>query len=206
MPSFSSAGEDMMLRHVFTPRHRGFFVDVGAWQPCQANNTYRLYLQGWRGINIDARPGSMAEFSQVRPSDINVETAIGTDEGEAEYYHVRDASSRNSLDLDFASGGGNGIDGSEKVEVRRLDRVLDEHLPPGQAIDLLNVDVEGRDLDVLESNDWCRYRPTAVIVEDSPDGGTRAFLFERGYALVGFTPIVPGEISSYLLLDSSAPR
>lgn len=195
-----------MLRHVFTPRHRGFFVDVGAWHPSQASNTYRLYLQGWRGINIDARPGSMAEFMRMRPDDINVETGVGTDEGEATYYHVRGASSRNSLDRAFASGGTNEIDESQTVKVRRLDHVLDEHLPAGQRIDLLNVDVEGRDLDVLESNDWHRYRPAAVIVEDSPDGGTREFLVEHGYALVGFTPIVPGEISSYLLLDSGGPR
>ena len=33
------------------------------------------------------------------------------------------------------------------------------------AIDFLTVDVEGFDLDVLQSNDWQLYRPSVVLVE-----------------------------------------
>ena len=32
-------------------------------------------------------------------------------------------------------------------------------LAAGQSIDFMNVDVEGHDLEVLESNDWQRFRP-----------------------------------------------
>ena len=35
----------------------------------------------------------------------------------------------------------------------------------GRAIDILNVDVEGHDLSVLQSNDWNKYRPKVVLVE-----------------------------------------
>jgi len=42
------------------------------------------------------------------------------------------------------------------LKTRRLDELLDEFLPRGQEIDLLSVDVEGMDLDVLESDDWTR--------------------------------------------------
>lgn len=34
-----------------------------------------------------------------------------------------------------------------------------------QKIDFLSVDVEGRDLDVLQSNDWEIFRPNIVLVE-----------------------------------------
>ena len=43
-------------------------------------------------------------------------------------------------------------------------KILDTHLK-NHNIDVLNVDVEGMDLDVLNSNDWSKYRPKFVIVE-----------------------------------------
>ena len=39
-------------------------------------------------------------------------------------------------------------------------------LPAGQAIDFLSVDCEGSDLGVLRSNDWDRFQPRVIAVED----------------------------------------
>ncbi len=55
------------------------------------------------------------------------------------------------------------------MPVFTLREVLDKYLPQGQTIDFLNIDAEGRDLNVLESNDWSRYRPRVIIVEDGLD-------------------------------------
>ena len=46
-----------------------------------------------------------------------------------------------------------------------LYTILDKHLPMGQSIDFLSVDVEGLDLKVLESNDWDKYSPKIILVE-----------------------------------------
>ncbi len=35
-----------------------------------------FYNQGWRGINIDARPGSMKLFDKLRKRYINLEIAV----------------------------------------------------------------------------------------------------------------------------------
>ena len=43
--------------------------------------------------------------------------------------------------------------------------LLAEHLPAGQLIDFLSIDVEGLDLQVLRSNDWSRFRSRALLVE-----------------------------------------
>ncbi len=51
------------------------------------------------------------------------------------------------------------------IRTRRLSEVLDEFLPKDQTIDFLSIDVEGLDLEVLQSNDWKKYRPTYVLVE-----------------------------------------
>ncbi len=65
--SFSQEGEDMLLRSIFVDKSTGFYVDVGAYHPQRFSNTNHFYLAGWRGINIDAMPGSMEPFHQFRP-------------------------------------------------------------------------------------------------------------------------------------------
>ena len=55
---------------------------------------------------------------------------------------------------------------SEKeMETSSLEEVLEKHLPYGQEIDFMSIDVEGLDLQVLKSNNWRRYRPKFVLVE-----------------------------------------
>jgi hypothetical protein len=63
-------------------------------------------------------------------------------------------------------------------------------------IDLLNVDAEGLDLEVLESNDWSRWKPKAIIIEDNSFDASRPeksavynFLINKGYRLFGSTGV-----------------
>ncbi len=52
------------------PHYKGFYVDIGAHHPFRYSNTQFFYEKGWRGINIDATPGSMDRFKDFRPEDI----------------------------------------------------------------------------------------------------------------------------------------
>ena len=74
--TFSQNGEDSVLLRIFDNKNDGFYVDIGAFHPICYSNTYALYKKGWRGINIDATPGSMFLFNKIRPRDINIETGI----------------------------------------------------------------------------------------------------------------------------------
>jgi len=47
-----------------------------------------------------------------------------------------------------------------------LAELLNAYVPASQRIDLMSVDVEGLDLEVLQSNDWERFRPRVVVAED----------------------------------------
>ena len=77
MVSYAQQGEDMILHCLFHGHRTGFYVDVGAHYPHPLfQHLFLLHLRGWRGINIDAMPGSMAAFLAVRPEDINLECAI----------------------------------------------------------------------------------------------------------------------------------
>ena len=56
-----------------------------------------------------------------------------------------------------------------------LADILRTHLPTGQRIDFLNVDVEGLDLEVLQSNDWTHIRPECILVESGSSSVEETF-------------------------------
>lgn len=145
----------------------GFYVDVGAHDPMRFSNTYLFYRRGWRGVNIDATPGSMRLFNKHRPGDINIEMGIGSTATSIPFYMFNE-SALNSFDEDLSQGRNTGpfkITEIVDVRVSPLRDTLLPYLPETTAPSFLNVDVEGRDLDVLMSNDWSTFRPTYVLAE-----------------------------------------
>src|SRR6187431_556967 len=100
LKSYSQEGEDLILNRILEKKTCGFYVDVGAHHPKRFSNTYLFYQKGWRGINIDAMPGSMAEFRNFRPRDINIEAAVGAAK-EIPFY-VFDEKALNTFDSNLA--------------------------------------------------------------------------------------------------------
>lgn len=164
---YGQDGEDLILDRMLGPQPSGFYVDVGAHHPVRFSNTYLFYRRGWRGLNIDAAPGSMRLFERHRPRDINVESGVAGHAGELDYFRFNEPA-LNTFDADEAALKNKPpyrlID-TVKVRVERLDVLLARHVPPGQAIDFLSIDVEGKELEVLSSNDWTRYRPRIILAE-----------------------------------------
>lgn len=207
-PSFSSAGEDMVLRHLLgSDKMNGFYVDVGAFHPTLFSNTYFFYLNGWRGINVEARSGSKKLFDKVRPRDTNLEVGVSRERGEMTYYFIAENSPMNSFSPDFLKQ----IEMLEHVKEQisiptlPLAEVLERHLPKGQTIDFMNVDVEGHDLEVLESNDWQRFRPKVIVVEDEGLDPRESAIVKtmktHGYELCAQNVIILDKINEYFLID-----
>ncbi len=164
---FSQEGEDQILSQYLYGVDVGFFLDIGAYHPIKYSNTYKFYLQGWRGINIDAMPGSMIPFNEIRPDDINLETGVAENESDLPYY-VFDQTGVNTFSEKFAlqmQGNGYTVIEKKSIKTRTMRAILEEHLPPNQTIDFLSLDVEGFELNVLNSNDWIKYRPRIIVVE-----------------------------------------
>jgi FkbM family methyltransferase len=180
----------LILSHL-NPQSRGFYVDIGAYQPRSKSNTYKLYLSGWSGITIEPNPDVAPSFKKVRPRDMHLNIGVSNSASELTYYKFAEANT-NSFDPRWEQRTGSDVIERQLIKCVTLTDVLDQHCRNRQ-IDLLSVDCEGYDMQVLESLDWGRYRPTVVIVEDfaqfrngaEPPGPTpiRAFMLERQYAL-----------------------
>ena len=194
--STSQFGEDLALDSILGKGKKiGFYVDVGACDPEFLSNTKYFNRRGWRGINIEPNYTNFKKFTELRPRDINLNVGISKERGSLKFYAF-DAStlctfSKEEADKYVASG-------FKLVEVREVDVVplrdlFLEHAK-GSVIDFLSVDTEGRDLDVLQSNDWDAFRPKAVCVEavgyegdsSTPSKPIVSFMQEKGYKLVYF--------------------
>lgn len=164
---FGQDGEDLTLNRFLNGQASGFYVDVGAHHPMRFSNTHLFYLRGWRGINIDAEPGSMAPFKKYRKRDINIECGIGEQAGTLSFHQFNDPA-LNTFDQTEASLKNIGqykIVNKIDVQVRRLDDILDQYMPENNAIDFMSIDVEGMDLSVLKSNNWDKYVPRYILTE-----------------------------------------
>lgn len=166
--SFSQFGEDLILRNFFLGKQDGFYIDIGAHHPVKYSNTYYFYKQGWNGINIDPLPGIKGQFEKLRPRDLFLGIGLSDDPVEIRYYRFKNPlqNTFSSTQAALVNQDANPLEEVCWIKVERLDDVLDEHLRPGINIDFMSVDAEGYDLKVLLSNNWNKYRPTRLLVED----------------------------------------
>lgn len=207
--SFAKSGDDIQLRQLVNQASPGTYVDVGSWHPTKASNTYYFSLRGWKGICIDPNPQLAPLYADLRPRDTFVNCAVGKSASELRYYMLSDVnSSMNTLDLGFLKS--NGLEGDIQcaidIPTRSLEEVLSTNTVGDERIDFFDIDVEGFDLEVLESNSWSRYRPGVVLVEtclcieDDLTSDTTKYLNRMGYRLLAKT-IISGALGNLLFVD-----
>lgn len=168
--AYAQEGEDLILSRLFYGKIvRGFYIDVGAHHPKRFSNTYYFYKRGWRGINIEPMPGSKNKFDRIRPKDINLEIPISSKEEELTYY-IFNEPALNGFSRELSSEreklNAYKIVKTVEMKTKTLGSVLDTFLPKGQNIDFMSIDVEGLDSEVLKSNNWDKYVPMYIIIED----------------------------------------
>jgi FkbM family methyltransferase len=168
---FSQGGEDAILMGVFDyvlKLNNGFFVDVGAYHPHKGSNTFLLYRRGWNGINIEPNPVLFKEFETHRTRDINLQIGISKAAGLMDYYVIEGTPSMNSFSLENIErlGMKSQVTQTLRLPVLPLKEVFDKHLE-GKNIDFLNIDTEGYEMEVLESNDWEKYKPSVIAIEQN---------------------------------------
>lgn len=185
--SYSQYGEDLVIDGITGNKPTGFFVDIGANDPVNLNNTKRFYDRGWRGINIEPNPVLFKKIEEQRKMDINLNIGIGPFAQKSPFYMVSadTLSSFNKTDAERNC----------RIFNERITAIVNIHMQPlvaifenysaGRDIDFMSVDVEGYELEVLQTNDWCRYRPYLILIEIAYNtSAILSYLNKNGYELV----------------------
>lgn len=166
--SFSFNGEDLILAK-YLPELNGRYLDIGSGNPTLGSNTFLFYKRGWSGITIDPLKRSFRKHQFKRKRDSQL---IGVVTGSTNltanvifYEYSADDFSTTSEDryLELLKEGTTPISIHEAkiIDLKQLN-LLAAPLDPY----LLDIDIEGDELAVLNSIDWSKFLPRVIAVEE----------------------------------------
>lgn len=169
--SFAQQGEDLVLERVLKRvlsvnlSDGGIYVDVGAFDATRNSVTYLLYLNGWSGIAFDFSNRACQSFNVFRPDDIFVQAIAGSDDMSKVDFFVPD-----DFKPDKPSTICSKYPKLDKHSYRRVNVLqvnLSDELKRRNIgrIDVLNLDIEGAEVEVLESFDFDLHKPKVIVVE-----------------------------------------
>jgi FkbM family methyltransferase len=150
----------------------GVFFEAGAHDGFTQSNTYHLERHhGWTGVLVEAIPtlAEKATRRRRRAQVFNCALAADAKPGDTVTLRFGDLM---SVDKDLPQSADHAAQGAHtagaqsyevEVEARTLSSVLDEAGSP--RVDLMILDVEGRELDVLRGLDLERHAPRLLVIE-----------------------------------------
>lgn len=165
MISYSQNFEDVILARLFQGQAKGFYIDVGAWDPTRHSVTRHFYDLGWTGVNIEPVPRQHQLFVEQRPRDQNLNVAVADLAGRLRFYECKELSSlstANEAQAEALRRAGYDLI-SYEVAVTTLEDVIAGCRD--RIIDFLKIDVEGFEASVLRGVDLTRRRPRVLVIE-----------------------------------------
>jgi FkbM family methyltransferase len=168
--SYAQNGEDVVLWRALGHVERGFYIDVGSYDPAEDSVTKAFYDRGWSGINIEPVSALHYSFVQERPRDTNLNVAAAERSGLIQFHVVRESGLSTTVAsiAERAAAEGRQVQAST-VPALTLASICEE--AGVKDIHFLKIDVEGGERAVLEGADFTRFRPWVVVIEATVPGG-----------------------------------
>ncbi|OGE45028.1 hypothetical protein A3B39_05500 [Candidatus Daviesbacteria bacterium RIFCSPLOWO2_01_FULL_37_10] len=182
--SYSQWGEDIIIDKLLGMKNKGFYIDIGAYDPIRFSNTQRFYNKGWKGINIEPDPIRINKFYKLRPRDINLNVGVANKNGLLDFFKFspQTLSTFSKTALEDYQKQGHINTKVLKIKVSKLGQILEkEH--KNKLVDFFSIDTEGSDLEVLKSNNWKKFRPKVICIEGQ-GSSPKKFLEKLGYKKV----------------------
>jgi FkbM family methyltransferase len=179
--SFAQSGEDLIIDYIFKLRgiSHPSYIDIGANHPFYLSNTAHFYLKGCRGINVEANPNLIIDFTKFRDKDINLNCGVGVREEKLDFFIISDPtlSTFSQPEAEAVTKTGKySIVENKKIKTYTIEHLLKTYCQ-GNLPDFLSIDVEGFDFEIIKTIDFDFYKPKVICVEShnySPIGaGTK---------------------------------
>ena len=167
--SYSQTGEDCIISFIFEVLDikKPSYIDIGAHHPFKLNNTARFYLNGSNGINIEPNPEFHNLLKEQRSRDVNLNIGIASKKGCLKYFML----SANTLNTFSEQEANNYVERwngkilkTIDIPVDTINNVINEHFD-GIFPDLMGLDVEGLEMEILESIDFSKSIPKVICLE-----------------------------------------
>lgn len=186
---FSQAGQDKRIKDAFFKNCRnGFFLEIGAFNGVTGSNCLHFEkFMGWDGIAVEPSKTQFG-FLQKNRSCQTINRAVGFADDTVEFIEVVEGLLQMSgVDSkEFA-------DSKSLVENDKASRTVSyqvetisvmEMLGNRSAVDFMSLDIEGAELQVLESIDFDALQIRVIAVENAAAGSPK---FRRFFDKVGYS-------------------
>lgn len=203
----SQSGEDGVLDHIFDALGYRFeditYLDLGANHAKYLSNTYYFYVNGSKGVLVEANPSLIPELKFYRNRDVILNRCVTAEVGNPiPFYTVENGDGLSSPDEasvlhaiqkkpDLRQGPTVQV---QRVTVNELFETYFEDAPT-----FVSLDIEGDEMAILCSIDFDVHRPLLYIIEVIPYepclfiGEKREdvarFMKEKGYVEYAFTGV-----------------
>lgn len=189
----SQYGQDYFLpkKQLVSPMN-GTFIDVGCNKPETNSNTYFFEkFCGYSGLAIDALPDLEESWKKIRPHTNFLNMLVSAEEKLTRFLVVEGSQGwehqLSGITEDIDLSGKNVYSHEIEIEAVPLNKIIATYLNE-KPIDLLSIDVEGHELEVLDSIDWGKTNIKVIVMEnnirDSAADEKRRFLINKGYDFI----------------------
>lgn len=171
------------------------YVEIGANHPIAGSSTYYFYQKyNCSGLLVEANPKLIDDLVKVRPRDQIVNCAITDTNSLTVSFYLSSDSETSSLNKDFVERWNSvGVQEEIVVPAQTINQLLANYQM--RELTLLSIDVEGYDLNILNSMDFTKFRPFLIQLEPSDQyrPGTSQIMINKmeqvGYQLAGLTDV-----------------
>ena len=203
---FSQAGQDKRIKDAFFKNCRnGFFLEIGAYDGVTGSNCLHFEkFMGWDGIAVEPSR-TQFDFLQKNRTCQTINKAVGFADDTVEFIEVVEGLMQMSgVDSKEFAGTKSFVenDKTSRTVSYQIETVgVMEMLDGRSEVDFMSLDIEGAELQVLESIDFDALRIRVIAVENNAAGSPkyRRFFDKVGYSYydtVGYDEIYfhPGSV------------
>lgn len=188
MHSYSQHNIDLYLLDLFKDQKDGFFIEAGAHNGIDQNNTFLLEKNlKWNGLLIEPNPHTFIQCSKNRSCIVENYALVAFDflneEVSGDFFQT-------SFDGSMMGGCAHVHHKNDKVKAIQLSKLLDKHKI--KKVDFFSIDVEGYEIEVLSGLDFERHRPSYILYENHVfrdikyQESHEEFLSQRHYEPINF--------------------
>lgn len=162
--TFSQCGEDLALLK-YLPENGGIYVDIGGGHPVIGSNTFLLDKRNYLGIVVEPITKFSREFYKRKGVNKVFETVCAPVRQNIDFYEFENSflSTTSKSVADALLSSGQNLLFKRQLVSLKISELGVSAMPSVPS--LLDIDVEGVDLDVLKTNDWSTFRPRVILIE-----------------------------------------
>ena len=168
---FSQFGQDKIIKnYFFHNKKNGFFVEIGAFNGISGSNCFHFEkFLSWEGIAFEPSNIQYEKLKKNRNCRL-INKALAPEEKEVEFLEVEEGYTQMSGIISEKFITEDTIKNDPRSKTNKIlitTTTFEKSVPPDKDIDYLSIDIEGGEMELLDSIDFEKYSIKVISVENN---------------------------------------